>query len=337
MSYKVAVIGVTGNVGREILSILAERKFPVSEIAALASQASIGKEVSFGDDSILKVEKLQDFDFEGTDFVFSSAGSAVAKEFLPPAAAKGCIVIDNSSAFRMDPYVPLVVPEVNADSLEQFRNRNIIANPNCVAIPLTAALKPLHDLAPIKRVVLSTYQSTSGAGKKAMDELFRQTRSIFMNNAIKKEEFPHQIAFNVFPQVGDFEHDGMTGEERKVIEETKKILDPSIEVFAACVRVPVFIGHSISAAVEFECPLSADQARQALKNAPGIEVVDNRKEESYITPIDCVGEDAVFVSRIRKDPSVPHGLALWIVADNLRKGAALNAVQIAETLIKSYL
>jgi len=337
MSYKVAVVGATGNVGREILSTLAQREFPISDIIALASQDSIGKEVSFGEDTILQIQNLQDFDFEGVDFVFSSAGSSVAQEFAPRAARTGCIIIDNSSAFRMNPDVPLVVPEVNADSLEHFRNRNIISNPNCVAIPLTLVLKPLHDIAPIKRVVVSSYQSTSGAGQKAMDELFRQTRSIFMNSSVVKEEFPHQIAFNVFPHIGAFESDGFTGEERKVMDETKKILDPYIEVFATCVRVPVFIGHSLSVALEFESPLSESQAKQILKDAPGIEVLDNRKEESYVTPIDCVGEDSVFVSRIREDPSVPYGLGLWIVSDNLRKGAALNSVQIAETLIESYL
>ena len=331
MAYKVAVVGATGNVGREMLSVLAERQFPVSQVVALASTRSVGTEVSFGD-GVLKVKALDYFDFKDTDICLMSAGGKIAKEWAPRIAAQGPIVIDNSSAWRMDRDVPLVVPEVNADALNGIK-KGIVANPNCSTAQLVVALKPLHDLATIKRVVVSTYQSVSGAGKDAMDELFRQTRAVFVADPIETEKFPKQIAFNVIPHIDVFLDSGFTKEEWKMMVETQKILDPNIQVAATCVRVPVFVGHSEAVNLEFEKPITAEKARAVLREAPGVLVVDKREDGGYATPIECAGEDATYVSRIRKDPSVEHGLSLWIVSDNLRKGAALNAVQIAECLV----
>ena len=331
MSYKVAVVGATGNVGREMLSVLDERAFPAREVVALASTSSVGTEVSFGDRT-LKVKALDYYDFKGTDIVLMSAGSAVAKTWAPKIAAQGAIVIDNSSAWRMDRDVPLIVPEVNADALADIR-KGIVANPNCSTAQLVVVLKPLHDAAVIRRVVVSTYQSVSGAGKDAMDELFRQTRAVFVADPVEVERFTKQIAYNVIPHIDDFLDSGLTKEEWKMMVETQKILDPNIQLTATCVRVPVFIGHSEAVTIEFERPITADSARRLLRASPGILVVDKREDGGYVTPIECAGEDATYVSRIRKDPTVEHGLSLWIVADNLRKGAALNAVQIAECLI----
>jgi len=333
----VAVVGATGNVGQEMLKTLAERQFPIEHITALASHQSVGREVSFGEDQVLKIDCLEHFDFKGVDICLSSAGADVSASFAPRAAAAGCVVIDNTSCFRMDPDVPLVVPEVNPEAIADYKKRHIIANPNCSTIQMLVALKPLHDAAKIKRIVVSTYQAVSGAGHQAMDELFRQTRSIYVNDAIEKEVFRKQIAFNVIPQIDVFMDDGSTKEEWKMVVETKKILDPKIKVSATCVRVPVFIGHSESVNVEFEGELSATEARMLLKKAKGVTVIDHRHEEGFVTPVECTGEDAVFVSRIREDISVENGLNLWIVSDNLRKGAALNAVQIAEILAKDYL
>ncbi len=339
MGYKVAVIGATGNVGREILSILDERQFPLDEIIALASSKSVGKEISFGEDRSLKVQDLETYNFNGTDIVLSSPGSKVSKKFCPIAARSGCIIIDNSSFFRMDPDVPLIVPEVNPDDISGYTKRGIIANPNCSTIQMVTALKPLHDFIPIKRVVVSTYQSVSGAGKIGMDELFNQTRGIFVNEPSEqhKKKFTKQIAFNVIPHIDAFMNDGSTKEEWKMVAETKKILDPSISIVATCARVPVFIGHAEAINVEFDGEISENKASDLLKAAPGITVVDHRKDGGYVTPEECSGEDSVYVSRIRKDSSVEHGLSFWTVADNLRKGAALNTVQIAEELINSYL
>ncbi len=334
MGYKVAVVGATGNVGREILQTLADRNFPVSEVVALASERSAGHEVSFGEDQVLKVRDLATFDFAGTDFVLSSPGAKISAQFAPKAAAAGACVIDNTSHFRMDPDVPLVVPEVNPHHLAGWRKKGIIANPNCSTIQMVVALKPLHDLAKIRRVVVSTYQSVSGGGKEAMDELFTQTRAIYVNDPVEKKKFTKQIAFNVIPHIDSFMDDGMTKEEWKMVVETKKILDPAIKVNATAVRVPVFIGHSESVNIEFENPISADEARKALRAFPGISVVDHRQDEGYVTPVEIAGEDNVFISRIREDATVENGLSLWIVADNLRKGAALNAVQIAEVMIR---
>lgn len=333
MSYKVAVVGATGNVGRKMLDVLAERKFPVSEVVALASKKSQGKQISFGEDKILTVQALDNYDFSDTDIGLFSPGSAVSKIFAPKAAAAGCVVIDNTSHFRMDPEIPLVVPEVNSGELQHFHKRNIIANPNCSTIQMVVALKPLHDIATIKRIVVSTYQSVSGAGKEGMDELFDQTKSIYMNSNQDPKKFTKHIAFNVIPHIDVFMDDGSTKEEWKMVEETRKILDPNIAVMATCVRVPVFVGHSEAVNVEFERPISVDDARAALAEADGVVVYDARKDGGYCTPIECVGEDAVYVSRLRADPTVKHGLSMWIVSDNLRKGAALNAVQIAEELI----
>jgi aspartate-semialdehyde dehydrogenase len=332
MAYKVAVVGATGNVGREMLSILAERRFPASDVIALASTRSTGVDVSFGD-AILKIKALDYFDFAGIDICLMSAGSAVSKEWSPRIAAQGAIVIDNSSQWRMDRDVPLVVPEVNADVLEGGIKKGIIANPNCSTAQLVVALKPLHDAARIKRVVVATYQSVSGAGKAAMDELFRQTRAVFVADPIEKLKFTKQIAFNVIPHIDVFLDSGYTKEEWKMMVETQKILDPDIQVTATCVRVPVFVGHSEAVTIEFESPLSAEKARTILRSAPGILVVDKREDEGYVTPVEAAGEDATYVSRIRKDPTVENGLSMWVVSDNLRKGAALNAVQIAEALI----
>jgi aspartate-semialdehyde dehydrogenase len=337
MGFKVAVVGATGNVGREILTTLAERDFPADKVVALASSRSVGKEVSFGEDDVLKVEGLDTYDFRGTDIVLSSPGSRVSAQFAPRAAKAGAVVIDNTSHFRMEPDVPLVVPEVNPQAIGDYKKRNIIANPNCSTIQMVVALKPLHDLARIKRVVVSTYQSTSGAGRAAMDELFNQTRAIYVNDPIKPEQFTKQIAFNAIPHIDVFMDDGSTREEWKMAVETRKILDPDIAVFATCVRIPVFIGHGEAVTVEFERSLSDEMARAALRRAPGLTVVDHRADEGYVTPAEVAGEDLVYVSRIRRDPTVPHGLSMWVVADNLRKGAALNAVQIAEILVKDYL
>jgi aspartate-semialdehyde dehydrogenase len=334
MGYKVAVVGATGAVGNEMLQILAERQFPVDEVVALASEKSTGQQVSFGDDVTLKVQDLDRFDFEGFDFGLFSPGAKVSAKYAPKAAARGCVVIDNTSHFRMEPDVPLVVPEVNREALQDFRTRNIIANPNCSTIQMVVALKPLHDIARIKRVVVATYQSASGAGREAMDELFEHTKAIYMNEQREPERFPRAIPFNVIPQIDVFMEDGSTKEEWKMAVETKKILDPAIEVSATCVRVPVFVGHAEAVNVEFEEPISPEEARAALREAEGVLVVDDPARGEYVTPKDCVGEFGVFVSRIRKDPTVPYGLSLWVVADNLRKGAALNAVQIAEALVE---
>ncbi len=336
MGYRVAVVGATGNVGREMLTILSERQFPIDVVTPLASRRSIGKNVSFGDET-LKVQALENFDFSHADIVLFSAGSAVSDEWGPQVAAQGCVVIDNSSRFRMDPDVPLIVPEVNADAISGYAKRNIIANPNCSTAQLVVALKPLHDRAQIKRVVVATYQSTSGAGNAAMDELWTQTRSIYVNDNIEKENFTKQIAFNVIPHIDAFMDGGDTKEEWKMVVETKKILDPKIKLTATCVRVPVFVGHSEAVNIEFEEPLGDDEAREILREAPGCLVVDKREDEGYVTPIECVGDYATFISRIRSDPTIDNGLNLWVVSDNLRKGAALNAVQIAEVLVNRHL
>jgi aspartate-semialdehyde dehydrogenase len=330
--FKVAVAGATGNVGREMLAILAERRFPVSELIALASPSSIGKEVSFGD-KILKCKALENYDFSTTDICLMSAGGTVSKEWSPRIGAQGCVVIDNSSAWRMDPAVPLIVPEVNAEAAKNFRAKNIIANPNCSTAQLVVALKPLHDKARIKRVVVATYQSVSGAGKDAMDELFSQTRAVFVSDPVEPKKFPKRIAFNVIPHIDVFMDDGSTKEEWKMMVETKKILDPKIKLTATCVRVPVFVGHSEAVNIEFENPISADEARDILREAPGCLVIDRREPGGYITPHEATGEDATYISRIRDDPTIENGLNLWCVSDNLRKGAALNAVQIAEVLV----
>jgi len=332
MGLRVAVVGATGNVGREILTILEERLFPADEVIAIASRRSLGTEVSYGDKT-LKVKDLETFDFSNVDLCLMSAGSKVSTEWSPKIGACGCVVIDNSSAWRMDPRVPLVVPEVNPDAVAGYEKMNIIANPNCSTAQLVVALKPLHDHAKITRVVVSTYQSVSGAGKDAMDELWTQTRAIYVNDNIVKEQFTKQIAFNVIPHIDVFLDDGFTKEEWKMNAETKKILDPKIKLTATCVRVPVFVGHSEAVNIEFENPISAEEARDILRESPGIMVIDKREDEGYITPIECVGEFATFISRIREDSTVENGLALWVVSDNLRKGAALNAVQIAELML----
>ncbi len=336
MSYKVAVVGATGNVGREILQILHERKFPAREVVALASRSSLGKEVSFGDVDILKVQALDDYDFSDTDIALSSAGSSVSKIFAPKAAAAGCVVIDNTSHFRMEPNIPLVVPEVNSDALKDFRKSNIIANPNCSTIQMVVALKPLHDAAIIKRVVVATYQSVSGAGKDAMDELYEQTKALYVNAHKEPKKFTKRIAFNVIPHIDVFMDDGSTKEEWKMVNETKKIMGANIEVAATCVRVPVFVSHSEALNIEFEKPITADEARSILEEAEGVVLMDERRDGGYPTPIETTGEDGVYVSRLRVDPTVKHGLAMWVVSDNLRKGAALNAVQIAEELIANH-
>src|SRR5580658_338617 len=337
MGFKVAVVGATGVVGHEMLSILAERQFPVSEVYAVASERSVGAEVSFGEDKVLKVQDLDRSDSKGIDIGLFSPGANVSAVHAPRAAKAGTVVIDNTSQFRMDPDVPLVVTEVNPQAIAQYKKRGIIANPNCSTMQLVVALKPLHDLARIKRVVVATYQSVSGAGRAAMDELFNQTRAIFVNDPVKPEQFTKQIAFNVIPHIDVFMDDGATKEEWKMAVETRKILDPDIAVTATCVRVPVFIGHGEAVNVEFERALSADMARAALRRAPGVSVVDHRADEGYVTPNEAAGEDLVYVSRIRRDPTVPYGLSFWVVADNLRKGAALNAVQIAEILVTEHL
>jgi aspartate-semialdehyde dehydrogenase len=337
MGFKVAVVGATGNVGREMLQTLVEREFPCDEVVALASSRSIGKQVSFGEDDVLDVQDLEHFDFKGIDIVLSSPGAKVSAVFAPRAAKAGAVVIDNTSHWRMDPDVPLVVPEVNPDAIKGYEKKGIIANPNCSTIQMVVALKPLHDAARIKRVVVATYQSVSGAGRNAMDELFNQTRAVYVNDPIKPENLTKQIAFNVIPHIDVFMPDGATKEEWKMAVETRKILDPDIAVIATCVRVPVFIGHAEAVNVEFTRSLSEDEARRALRAFPGISVVDHRADEGYATPAEIAGEDLVYVSRIRKDPTVTNGLAMWVVADNLRKGAATNAVQIAEVLCGRYL
>ena len=332
MGFKVAVVGATGNVGRAMLDILAERAFPADEVVALASRQSVGTEVSYGDKT-LKVKALEHYDFSDVDICLMSAGSPVAKEWAPKIAAVGAVVIDNSSYWRTDADVSLVVPEVNADAVAGFRKKGIIANPNCSTAQLVVALKPLHDKAKITRVVVATYQSVSGAGKEAMDELFTQTKSVYTLDEITPKKFPKRMAFNVIPHIDVFMEDGFTKEEWKMVAETKKILDPKIKVVATCVRVPVFVGHSEAVNIEFENPITADEARDVLREAPGVIVIDKREAGGYATPYEAAGEDATYVSRIREDPTVENGLALWCVSDNLRKGAALNAIQIAECLI----
>ena len=332
MGFTIAIAGATGNVGREMLEILAERGFPADKVVPLASRRSIGQEVTYGDKT-LKVQALENYDFSEADICLMSAGGNVSKEWSPKIAAKGCVVIDNSSAWRYDSDVPLIVPEVNADAVEGFRKKNIIANPNCSTAQLVVALKPLHDAATIKRIVVSTYQSVSGGGKEAMDELFTQTRAVFVSDPIEAKKFTKRIAFNVIPHIDVFMEDGSTKEEWKMVAETKKILDPKIRLIATCVRVPVFISHSEAVTMEFEKPITADEAREILREAPGCLVVDKREDGGYVTPYEAVGEDMTYISRIREDASVENGLAMWVVSDNLRKGAATNAVQIAELLV----
>jgi aspartate-semialdehyde dehydrogenase len=338
MGYRVAVVGATGNVGREILNVLAERQFPLDEVAAVASARSTGDVIDFGDtDQKLTVKNLDHFDFAGWDMALFAAGSNVSKIHVSRAAQAGCTVIDNSSLYRMDPDVPLIVPEVNSDAIAGYRKKNIIANPNCSTAQLVVALKPLHDAARIKRVVVATYQSVSGTGKAGMDELFEQSRNIFVGDSNEPKVYPKQIAFNVIPHAGDFLDDGSTTEEWKIVVETKKILDSSIKVTATCVRVPVFVGHSEAVNIEFENEISAKEAQDILREAPGVMLIDKREAGGYVTPVECVGDYATFVSRVREDPTVEHGLSLWVVSDNLRKGAALNAVQIAELLGRKHL
>ncbi|MFC6636366.1 aspartate-semialdehyde dehydrogenase [Sulfitobacter sp. JBTF-M27] len=332
MGYRVAVVGATGNVGREMLNILAERQFPVDEIVALASRKSMGTEVSFGDKT-LKCKDLDTFDFSGWDMALFAVGSDATKKYAPAAAKAGCVVIDNSSLYRYDSAIPLIVPEVNPEAIHQYKNKNIIANPNCSTAQMVVALKPLHDRATIKRVVVSTYQSVSGAGKEGADELWDQTKSIYNPTSdVPPKKFTKQIAFNVIPHIDVFMEDGSTKEEWKMVAETKKIVDPKIKVTATCVRVPVFVGHSEAINIEFEDHLDEDEARDILREAPGVMVIDKREDGGYVTPIECVGDFATFISRIRQDSTLDNGLNLWCVSDNLRKGAALNAVQIAELL-----
>ncbi|MEL6373578.1 MAG: aspartate-semialdehyde dehydrogenase [Pseudomonadota bacterium] len=333
MGYSIAIVGATGNVGKEMLNILAERKVPIDEIYAIASRRSLGRAVSFGD-TTLKCEDLEQFDFSKCDFALMSAGGDISKEWSPRIAKTGCIVIDNSSAWRYDADVPLVVPEVNAAAVAGYKQKYIVANPNCSTAQLVVALKPLHDAATIKRVVVSTYQSVSGAGKAGMDELWTQTKGLFVNDEPEMSKFTKQIAFNCIPRIDVPMEDGSFKEEWKMMAETKKMLDPKIKLSATCVRVPVFVGHAESVNIELEKPLSPEDARALLREAPGVQVVDQPEEDVYITPLDCAGEDAVYVSRVREDATVENGLALWVVSDNLRKGAALNTVQIAETIIK---
>jgi aspartate-semialdehyde dehydrogenase len=338
MGYRVAVVGATGNVGREMLNILAERQFPLDEVAAVASARSTGDIIDFGETGeTLKVRNLEHFDFAGWDMALFAAGSDVSKVHAPRAARAGCTVIDNSSLYRMDPDVPLIVPEVNAEALAGYRKKNIIANPNCSTAQLVVALKPLHDAARIKRVVVATYQSVSGSGKAGMDELFEQSRNIFVGDPNEPVKYPKQIAFNVIPQVDVFLDDGSTKEEWKMVVETKKILDPAIKLSATCVRVPVFVGHSEAVNIEFDKEISAEEAQNILREAPGVMLVDKREDGGYVTPVECVGDYATFVSRVREDPTVENGLSLWVVSDNLRKGAALNAIQIGELLGRKHL
>ena len=338
MGYRVAVVGATGNVGREMLNILAEREFPIAELAALASARSQGDEIEFGETGkMLKVQNVEHFDFTGWDIALFAAGSAPTNIHAPRAAAAGCVVIDNSSLYRMDPDVPLIVPEVNPEAIDGYTAKNIIANPNCSTAQMVVALKPLHDAAKIRRVVVATYQSTSGAGKAGMDELFEQTRAILVNDPVVARKFTKQIAFNVIPHIDSFLDDGSTKEEWKMVAETKKILDPKIKVTATCVRVPVFVGHSEAINIEFENEISAKQAQNLLREAPGVMLVDKREDGGYATPIECVGDFATYVSRVREDSTIENGLNIWCVSDNLRKGAALNAVQIAELLGRRHL
>ncbi len=332
MGFKVAIAGATGNVGREMLNILEERGFPADEVVPLASRRSLGTEVSYGDKT-LKVKVLDTYDFSDTDICLMSAGGNVSKEWSPRIGKQGCVVIDNSSAWRYDADVPLIVPEVNPDAIVGFSKRNIIANPNCSTAQLVVALKPLHDKARIKRVVVSTYQSVSGAGKEGMDELFTQTRAVFVADPVEAKKFTKRIAFNVIPHIDVFMEDGYTKEEWKMVAETKKMLDPRIKLTATAVRVPVFIGHSEAVNIEFENPITADEARDILREAPGCLVIDSREDGGYVTPVESAGEDATYISRIREDSTVDNGLAMWVVSDNMRKGAALNAVQIAELLV----
>jgi aspartate-semialdehyde dehydrogenase len=338
MGYRVVVVGATGSVGREILNILAEREFPLDDNAAVASPRSTGDIIDFGDSGReLKVHNIEHFDFAGWDMALFAAGSEVSKIYAPISAAAGCTVIDNSSLYRMDPDVPLIVPEVNPEAISLYSRKNIIANPNCSTAQMVVALKPLHDAAKIKRVVVSTYQSVSGAGKAGMDELFEQSRNIFVGDSNEPQKFTKQIAFNVIPHIDVFLDDGSTKEEWKMVVETKKILDPKIKVTATCVRVPVFVGHSESMNIEFENEISAEEAQKILREAPGVMLVDKREDGGYVTPVEAVGEYATFVSRIREDSTVENGLSMWVVSDNLRKGAALNAVQIAELLGRRHL
>ena len=338
MAYRVVVVGATGNVGREMLNILAERQFPLAEVAAVASPRSTGDVIDFGDSGEeLKVCNIEHFDFAGWDMALFAAGSDVSKVYAPKAAAAGCTVIDNSSLYRMDPDVPLIVPEVNSEAIAGYRKRNIIANPNCSTAQMVVALKPLHDFARIRRVVVATYQSVSGAGKGGMDELFEQSRNIFVGDTAEPRKFTKQIAFNVIPHIDSFLDDGSTKEEWKMVVETKKILDPRIKVTATCVRVPVFVGHSEAINIEFENEISAEDAQRILREAPGVMLVDKREDGGYVTPVEAVGEYATYVSRVREDSTVENGLSLWCVSDNLRKGAALNAVQIAELLGRKHL
>ena len=338
MGYRVVVVGATGNVGREMLNILAEREFPCDEIAALASSRSQGTEIEFGETGkMLKVQNVDNFDFTGWDIALFAAGSGPTQVHAPRAAAAGCVVIDNSSLYRMDPDVPLIVPEVNPDAIDGYTAKNIIANPNCSTAQMVVALKPLHDAAKIKRVVVSTYQSVSGAGKEGMDELFEQSRAIFVGDPVEPKKFTKQIAFNVIPHIDVFLDDGSTKEEWKMVAETKKILDPKVKVTATCVRVPVFIGHSESLNIEFENEISAEEAQNILREAPGVMLIDKRENGGYVTPVECVGDFATFVSRVREDSTIDNGLNIWCVSDNLRKGAALNAVQIAELLGRRHL
>ena len=338
MGYRVVVVGATGNVGREMLNILAERAFPIDEIAAVASPRSHGTEVEFGETGqMLKVKNIENFDFTGWDIALFAAGSGPTKIYAPKAASQGCVVIDNSSLYRMDPDVPLIVPEVNPEAIDGYTARNIIANPNCSTAQMVVTLKPLHDRATIKRVVVATYQSVSGAGKEGMDELFEQSRAIFVGDQCEPRKFTKQIAFNVIPHIDVFLDDGSTKEEWKMVAETKKILDPKIKVTATCVRVPVFVGHSEAINLEFEQELSATEAQDILREAPGVMLVDKREDGGYVTPVECVGDYATYVSRVREDSTVDSGLSLWCVSDNLRKGAALNAVQIAELLGRRHL
>ncbi len=338
MGYRIAVVGATGNVGREMLNILAEREFPADEVAAIASSRSQGDEIEFGETGrMLKVNNIDHFDPAGYDMALFAIGSKATADHAPRFAAAGCTVIDNSSLYRMDPDVPLIVPEVNADAIGGYTRRNIIANPNCSTAQMVVALKPLHDMARIKRVVVATYQSVSGAGKGGMDELFEQSRNIFVGDTAEAKSFTKQIAFNVIPHIGDFLDDGSTQEEWKMVVETKKILDPKIKVSATCVRVPVFVGHSEAINIEFHDEISAADAQRVLRESPGVMLVDKREDGGYVTPVESVGEFATYVSRVREDPTVENGLSLWCVSDNLRKGAALNAVQIAELLGRKFL
>jgi aspartate-semialdehyde dehydrogenase len=338
MGYRVVVAGATGNVGREMLNILAEREFPIDEIAAVASKRSQGDVIDFGETGkTLKVQNIENFDWTGWDMALFAIGSEATAIYAPIAAKAGCVVIDNSSLYRMDPDVPLIVPEVNPDAIDGYKKKNIIANPNCSTAQLVVALKPLHDYAKIKRVVVSTYQSVSGAGKAGMDELFEQSRNIFVGDGAEPRKFTKQIAFNVIPHIDSFLDDGYTKEEWKMVVETKKILDPKIKLTATCVRVPVFVGHSEAVHIEFESEISAKKAQSILREAPGIMLVDKREDGGYVTPVECVGDYATFVSRVREDSTVENGLVLWCVSDNLRKGAALNAVQIAELLGRRHL